>query len=222
MDFSIRPMRHEDIPQVTQIEREAFPTSWPPTPFRRELGNKMARYLVAWAEMDGSDPSALSLQGTESPLVTPAPWLQRVIDSVKSLFGAPPDVLATDRDLVAGYVGMWFVLEEAHITTIAVREGLRRMGLGELLIVAAMELAIARRLQRVTLEARISNLPAHSLYEKYGFKKVGTRRGYYSDNNEDAYVMTVDSILSPSYQQKFQELVDGFNHRRGEAVRILA
>ncbi|MEE2701389.1 MAG: ribosomal protein S18-alanine N-acetyltransferase [Chloroflexota bacterium] len=220
MDFYVRPMHSEDVPQVTQIEREAFATTWPPTAFRRELGNRMSRYLVVSAEADGYKlgESGPVLQS----LVPPAAWVQRMVEGVKNLFGVPPEIINLEQEFVAGYVGIWFIVDEAHITSIAVREPLRRTGLGELLVMASVELAMVRRAQRVTLEARISNEPAHALYEKYGFKKINIRKRYYSDNGEDAYIMTVDSILSPSYQRKFEELVTLYNRRRGEAKRILA
>lgn len=219
MDFAIRPMRVEDLTQVAEIERQAFPTTWPPTPFRRELGNNMARHLVAWSpSAKGASPIlSADVPGTRDP------WLQRLVESVRSVFGAAPERVEPEtHGLVAGYVGTWFVVDEAHIVSLAVREPLRRLGLGELLLMAAVELSMARRAQRVTLEARVSNLPAHALYEKYGFAKVGVRRRYYSDNNEDAYIMTADGILSPAYQAKFQALVDAYHQRRGQAMRILA
>ncbi|MBI2171633.1 MAG: ribosomal protein S18-alanine N-acetyltransferase [Chloroflexi bacterium] len=219
MDFAIRPMRVEDLSQVAEIERQAFPTTWPPTPFRRELGNNLARYLVAWSPSAKGVPP--SLRGDEQS--TSDSWFQRLTDSVLSLFGAAPERLEPEtHGLVVGYVATWFVLDEAHIISIAVRESLRRLGLGELLMMAAVELSMARRAQRVTLEARVSNLAAHALYEKYGFARVGLRKRYYSDNNEDALIMTADGILSPAYQAKFQALVEAYHQRRGHAMRILA
>jgi ribosomal-protein-alanine N-acetyltransferase len=219
MDFAIRPMRVEDLSQVTEIERQAFPTTWPPTPFRRELGNNLARYLVAWSpSAKGASPT---LSGDEQGIGDS--WFQRLAESVRSVFGAAPErVEPESHGLVAGYVGTWFVVDEAHIISLAVRESLRRLGLGELLVMAAVELSMARRAQRVTLEARVSNLPAQVLYEKYGFAKVAVRKRYYSDNNEDALIMTADGILSPAYQAKFQALVDAYHQRRGQAMRILA
>ena len=218
MDFGIRPMAAEDIPQVAEIEREAFPTTWPPTPFKRDLGNKMARYLVVWSQWDGRAQSSAD----SIPLEIPKPWMQRVFDGVRGLLGAPPELLHEDGDLIAGYVGLWFAVDEAHIVSIAVREAYRGLGLGELLLMGAIELAMARRAQRVALEARITNSPAHALYEKYGFERVGVRKRYYSDNHEDAVLMNAEAILSPAYQEMFRNCVDAFHQRRGEAVRTLA
>ena len=222
MDFRIRPMTLEDIPQVADIEREAFPTTWPPTPLKKELNNKLARYLVASSPMaaTGGGP------GAEQPTTSLEPskaFLQRLFSGVKSLV-APPEQIAAGQwdEFVAGYVGVWFMADEAHVTSIAVREELRGRGLGELLMLGTMEMAMARGAQRVTLEARVSNFPAHALYEKYGFVKDGIRRRYYADNHEDAVIMTVDRIRSPEYQQLFQERVDSFSRLRGEVVLNVA
>ena len=222
MDFRIRPMALGDVPQVTDIEREAFPTTWPPTPLKKELGNKLARYLVASSPMAGAGGGPGAEQPTTS-LEPPKAFLQRLLSGVKSLV-APPEQIAAGQwdEFVAGYVGVWFMADEAHVTSIAVREELRGRGLGELLMLGTMEMAMARRAQRVTLEARVSNFPAHALYEKYGFVKDGIRRRYYADNHEDAVIMTVDRIRSPEYQQLFQERVDSFSRRRGEVVLNLA
>ena len=142
---------------------------------------------------------------------------------MKSLV-APPEQIASSQwdEFVAGYVGVWFMADEAHVTSIAVREELRGRGLGELLMLGTMEMAMARGAHRVTLEARVSNFPAHALYEKYGFIKDGIRRRYYADNHEDAVIMTVDRIRSPEYQQLFQERVDSFSRLRGEVVLNVA
>ena len=222
MDFRIRPMTLEDITQVADIEREAFPTTWPPTPLKKELNNKLARYLVASSPIEGTGGGSDAEPPTSS-LEAPKAFLQRLFSGVKSLVTTPEQIATGDwNEFVAGYVGVWFMADEAHITSIAVREELRGRGLGELLMLGTMEMAMARRAQRVTLEARVSNFPAHALYEKYGFAKDGIRRRYYADNREDAVIMTVERIHSPEYQQLFQERVDSFSRRRGEVVLNLA
>ena len=221
MKFGLRPMRLEDVPQVAEIEREAFPTTWPPTPFKKELQNRLASYLVAWAQRDGqmAAPSSSSVNGTF--LSKPSPLFQRWVASVRSLFSPPPELAQGATEFIAGYVGMWFMMEEAHLVAIAVREAHHRLGLGELLMQGTIELAIARGMRSVTLEARVSNTPAHALYEKYGFRKMGVRKAYYSDNREDAVIMTAEDILTPAYQEMFRSRVEAFSQRRGDAVRIV-
>ncbi|UKS25074.1 ribosomal protein S18-alanine N-acetyltransferase [Paenibacillus sp. HWE-109] len=93
---------------------------------------------------------------------------------------------------VAGYGGMWLIMEEAHVTNIAVRSTYRGRKLGERLIRELMKTAAFLGAIRMTLEVRASNYVAQNLYEKVGFRSVGVRRGYYTDNREDAVIMWVD------------------------------
>ena len=118
-------------------------------------------------------------------------------------------------DLIAGYVATSYMTDEAHVTGIAVRESLRGNGLGELLLMSSIELAMKRQSRVVTLEVRVSNKVAQSLYTKYGFSQAGLRKGYYTDNHEDAYIMTTAPISSPAYSQQFQTLEQSYRERRG-------
>lgn len=88
-----------------------------------------------------------------------------------------------------GYAGMWNIVDESHVTNIAIRTVYRGLGLGKRLLRAMMDWAIELGMLRMTLEVRVSNLAAQSLYSKFGFYPVGTRKGYYSDNHEDAVIM---------------------------------
>jgi ribosomal-protein-alanine N-acetyltransferase len=107
---------------------------------------------------------------------------------------------------IVGYVGFWMMAGEAHISTLAVTPAFRRHSFGELLIVAALEKAMELHAHEATLEVRESNLSAQELYLKYGFAKVGLRKGYYTDNNEDGIVMTTPPLASAEYQQRFRRL----------------
>lgn len=93
---------------------------------------------------------------------------------------------------IIGYAGMWVIIDEAHITNIAVAPPYRGKKLGETLLRYAMAEAVALGAIKMTLEVRVSNTPAKSLYEKLGFQPGGIRQGYYTDNHEDALVMWVD------------------------------
>ncbi|HEY8746001.1 MAG TPA: ribosomal protein S18-alanine N-acetyltransferase, partial [Chloroflexota bacterium] len=104
------------------------------------------------------------------------------------------------RDPVIGHGGLWKTPDEAHITTIAVRHANRGQGVGELLLVGLIDLGYLVNTKQLTLEVRVSNVVAQNLYRKYGFRQTGTRVKYYSDNNEDAYIMTTEPIGLPSYR----------------------
>ncbi len=125
----------------------------------------------------------------------------------------PPD---QRPELVIGFLGVWLLPEEAHIVTVAVRESYRRRGIGELLLISAVELAQENGQSVVTLECRVSNEPALALYGKYGFRQVGLRPHYYSDNREDAYVLTASAVTSESYRASFQRLKEEHRRRGGD------
>ncbi len=95
---------------------------------------------------------------------------------------------------VVGYGGMWLILDEAHVTNIAVHSRHRGKGIGERLMLELMAAAKAHGCRRMTLEVRRSNLPAQNLYMKLGFEARGVRKGYYTDTREDAIVMWKDAL----------------------------
>ena len=99
-------------------------------------------------------------------------------------------VAVSEGHMVVGYVGFYFVLDEGYITNIAVVPNLRRCGIAKKLIVKIVEFAQLRRLKFISLEVRKSNVAAISLYEKFGFLKVGLRKSFYSLPQEDAIIMT--------------------------------
>ncbi len=107
---------------------------------------------------------------------------------------------------IVGYGGMWLMVDEAHITTFAIHPGWRRQGIGERLLLAFLDLARDRHAREATLEVRLSNLPARRLYEKYGFRPVGLRPRYYSDNNEDALIMTTEPLSDPRLRERLERL----------------
>ncbi len=104
---------------------------------------------------------------------------------------------------IVGYIGSWHIVDEAHITTLAVDKNYQRKHVAECLIVKMLEDCYNEFIKYITLEVRVSNLPAIKLYEKYGFKSLGTRKGYYQDNNEDALIMWTENIFSDEYKKMF-------------------
>lgn len=198
--YTVRQMTEADIAQVAEIEAESFPTTWPHTAYRRELANKLARYTV--------------LVDDAHPPVTPKPRIKR------SFFGLGRRVVEQEeatRDYIVGYVGLWFMVDEAHVVAIAVRDTYRRKGLGELLLAQAMDMAMANNLEVITLEVRRSNHIAQNLYEKYRFLKVGVRRRYYSDNHEDAIIMSTPPIQDETFRSFLEFRRKERESGRGEA-----
>jgi ribosomal-protein-alanine N-acetyltransferase len=107
---------------------------------------------------------------------------------------------------IVGYAGIWLMVDEAHITTFAVHPGWRRRRIGERLLLTVLDVAIDRGAREATLEVRLSNLPARRLYEKYGFRPVGLRPRYYSDDNEDALIMTTDPLSGAGMRVRLARL----------------
>jgi ribosomal-protein-alanine N-acetyltransferase len=112
------------------------------------------------------------------------------------------------EDQIAGYAGLWRMRDEAHVTTVGVRKRDQGKGYGEALMLALIEQAYIADAKWVTLEVRASNHGAMALYEKLGFKIIGRRRGYYTDDGEDAIVMWSDSLQAPAFLERFHRLRD--------------
>ncbi|MGH2521165.1 MAG: ribosomal protein S18-alanine N-acetyltransferase [Anaerolineales bacterium] len=162
----IAPMELADIPQVVAIDRLSFPNPWSANSYRHELSENIASHFKV--------------------ALDPAPALARP-GLLARLIGQQE---LTPRRVV-GYVGFWFVVDEVHISTIAVHPDWRGRGVGEQLLVAVLRSAVQLNATQATLEVRVSNAAAQNLYRKYGFAEAGYRKRYYRDNNEDALLMTV-------------------------------
>lgn len=195
MRLVVAPMELEDIPQVLEVDRESYSLPWPASAYRREiLHNRNARYVVLREQ--GENEAAPSPERADTRPRLPFPFLRWPHRSGDSADTRPGQTI--------GYAGMWLMVDEAHITTIAVRSEWRSRGLGELLLVSLIEDASDVGAHRVTLEVRVSNEIAQNLYGKYGFRREGVRPRYYSDNNEDAFIMTTDDIRNPTFRSNFQ------------------
>jgi len=112
------------------------------------------------------------------------------------------------------YGGLWLMVDEAHITTFAVLPEWRRRGVGGRLLLALMHVSIELGARVMTLEVRLSNHPARALYRQFGFRPVGIRPRYYSDNNEDALIMTT----LPLHDAEMVGLVAALDGRYGDAL----
>jgi ribosomal-protein-alanine N-acetyltransferase len=116
-----------------------------------------------------------------------------------------------EQDELIAYCGCWQILEEAHITNIAVSPKYRRLHIGEALLKTIINYCYANMVKFITLEVRVGNVPAIALYEKYGFKSLGTRKGYYQDNNEDALIMWTENIFYDKFKSVFEKNVSELN-----------
>ena len=106
-------------------------------------------------------------------------------------------VVARAGERVVGFAGVWLMVDEAHITTFGVHPEWRRQGIGRQLLLNLLDLGGALRARRMTLEVRVSNESAQALYRAFGFEVVGRRPRYYTDDGEDALVMTTPDLDDP-------------------------
>jgi ribosomal-protein-alanine N-acetyltransferase len=180
LPFVVELMQLGDLRQVMAIERVSFPTPWPVSAYRHELTqNDLSTYVVLREQSDRPQED----------------WARRVGRRLSR---------AARRTLpVLGYGGFWMIVEEAHISTLAVHPEWQGRGLGELLLVALIEASMLCGAAEATLEVRVSNVIAQGLYRKHAFAQVGRRKGYYTDRNEDALIMTTPRFDDPRFAGRY-------------------
>src|SRR4051812_37992981 len=189
--ISIDRMQMQDIEEVSRIERRSFSNPWPMAAYRRELRRpEQNAYFVL---------RAIPVPHEQDPRQSRVKFLESILPGRR---GEPN----LEEPHLAGYVGMWQLYDETHITTIAVDTPYRGRGFGELLLLTAFAEAIARGSVWLSLEVRVSNDHAQSLYRKYGMTVYGLRPGYYTDNHEDAMVMWSRSLRDETYAAELQAL----------------
>ena len=182
LPYVVELMQTTDLRQVMAIERTAFPTPWPASAYHHELTqNDLSTYVVL--RQRDVHPA-----GHRRKMVG-----RRLARAVKRAAVMP----------VLAYGGFWMIVDEAHISTLAVHPEWRGRGLGELLLVSLIEAGLLRGAAEATLEVRVSNEVAQGLYRKHGFVQVGRRKAYYTDNREDALIMTTPRLDDPRFVARY-------------------
>jgi [ribosomal protein S18]-alanine N-acetyltransferase len=205
----VEPMDLDDIPEVLEVDRESYTLPWPASAYRREiLHNRNARYFVL-REISDTEGALSQREKEHSRFNFGFLWRPQRQDGERKQGGH-----------IIGYAGMWLMVNEAHITTIAIRDSWRGKSLGELLLANLIEAAVDIGAHRVTLEVRVSNEVAQNLYHKYGFQTEGLRPRYYSDNNEDAYIMTTSEIRDTPYRSLFDSRIHALQRKLEDQIGI--
>ncbi len=187
-----------DLSRVMEIEALAHASPWPKSAYEYELqNNELAQYIVVLPAVGGAD--------------TPPTVRQRIRNRLRRPARARP---------VLGYAGFFVVAGEAHVSTIAVDPKWRGLGLGELLLLEMLERAITMNATLMTLEVRISNVAAQTLYQKYQFEVVGQRKRYYQNNKEDALIMTATDLTTPDYRTLLDSRWEKIETRMRAAVQV--
>jgi [ribosomal protein S18]-alanine N-acetyltransferase len=151
--------------------------------------------------------------------VYPRPWSASLFLAEMSQRSTRTYIVAKNGSEVVGYAGMMYTGHEAHVTNIAVDPEWHGNKIGTRLLLTIVTEAIARGARSISLEVRVSNDVAQSLYEKFGFSVAGVRKGYYIETNEDAYVMVVDDALSTAYRLRLQGIRREFEDPSEEGSR---
>jgi ribosomal-protein-alanine N-acetyltransferase len=178
---AVSPMTPDDLDEIMLLERQCFADPWTRRMYLSDLTtNELATYLVV-RMADGKWQIANSK-------------LQTANGEGPSAFGPRPAA-------IVAYGGLWLLMDEAHIATIASHPDWRGCGLGQWLMLALLDAAIARGAVSSTLEVRAGNLPAKRLYEKLGYEVTGVRKRYYRDG-EDGLIMTTPPLAGPAMQAR--------------------
>lgn len=169
VSYRLRYMQTSDIASVVSIDQQAFNTPWSVRAYVHEVTLSTYSHMLIVEEVS-LHPAKNQIQ---------ALWWR--------ILGRPPV-----QTVMLAYGGLWHLNVEGHISTIASHPSYRRQGWGELALIAMLLRSISLDVTFVALEVRVSNIAAQKLYERYGFVQRGIKKGYYSDNREDAYDMVLN------------------------------
>ena len=203
--YILEPMTLEDIDEVSSVERQCFTNPWPIAAYRRELRDDKQNYYIVLRDDPDAEP------GDDFPVQFGSSSRRR--QGRFAFWPVGRRDAKKQKPPIIGFAGMWHVLDEAHVTTIGVSPELQGMGLGELLFLCLVDEAMRRGATWLTLEVRVSNYGAQQLYRKYGFTIQGKRQRYYTDNNEDAYIMWSESFRNSEYLSRIEQLRRKLHHR---------
>jgi [ribosomal protein S18]-alanine N-acetyltransferase len=175
---TVAPMTPDDLDEIMPLERQCFADPWTRRMYLSDLTtNAMATYLVGRRTIN--DRPSTDVDAARSEAMT--------------IVHRPSSIVA--------YGGFWLLMDEAHIATIASHPDWRGCGLGQWLMLALIDAAMARGAASSTLEVRAGNLPARRLYEKLGYEVTGLRKNYYRDG-EDGLIMTTPSLAELAMQAR--------------------
>jgi ribosomal-protein-alanine N-acetyltransferase len=188
MTLALRFMTAADIPQVVNIDRRSFDPPWSAQSYAYEINESRYSHMVVLE------------QSHQEPLRGWRRWLHSFSGNGRGY---------TTRRQVVAYGGLWRIMEEAHISTIASHPDKRGRGYGEIVLAGMIRRSILLQASYVVLEVRVSNFVAQNLYRKYEFETVGVKENYYRNTNEDAYDMRLnigDPALCERFSRRYAEL----------------
>ncbi|OKH37533.1 ribosomal-protein-alanine N-acetyltransferase [[Phormidium ambiguum] IAM M-71] len=202
--LTIQSLTPDFLPAVVELDQKCFAGGlWTIDGYKRELDSPNSDILLILEAPGSRGAGVQGCRGAESKdspcpqsPVPLSPYPQSPIPSPQSPVPNPP-LLAMGCQ--------WAILDEAHITIVAVCPNYQHQGLGQAMLLALLSRARQRGLERATLEVKASNQPAISLYQKFGFKVAGRRRGYYQDTGEDALILWLNGLQKAEFTQTLAE-----------------
>lgn len=194
--LNLKPLTSDLLPAVVELDKACFGGLWTLEGYRRELHSPNSDVLVLLPDSDNLRQSGVQSERVDDiQKISPRPPVPASPHQYTPGSGSPPPS-------IFGLGCLWAILDEAHITIVAVHPDYRRQGFGQVLLLFLLSLAKQRELKRATLEVRVSNQAGLSLYEKFGFQVAGRRRGYYQDTDEDALILWLGGIQHPEFEKK--------------------
>jgi len=193
---TVAAMTPDDLDEIMPLEHQCFTDPWSRHMYLNDLTtNEMATYLTLRMANGKRQIAGGERQIADSE------WPLRVANGKElSAIGHQPSA-------ILAYGGLWLLMDEAHIATIASHPDWRGCGLGQWLMLALLDAAVARGAVSSTLEVRAGNLPAKRLYEKLGYEVTGVRKRYYRDG-EDGLIMTTPPLAEPAMQARLEAARD--------------
>jgi ribosomal-protein-alanine N-acetyltransferase len=195
--LELHPLKAEQLSAVVELDQLCFGGLWTRSGYERELDSSSSQLLVLEAAIDGQE-SGFSRQSSE--VLT------------QNLARADFQTAPTSQNSLLGLGCFWSILEEAHITILAVHPDYQRQGLGQLLLYALLRDAKRRQLEWATLEVKPSNQAALSLYQKFGFSEAGRRRRYYKDTGEDALILWRRGLQTLEFEETLTQCYRRVEH----------
>ena len=195
--LELHPPKAEQLSAVVELDQLCFGGLWTRSGYERELDSSNSQLLVLEAAI-GEEQSGFSRQSSE--VLT------------QNLVSADLQTAPTSQNSLLGLGCFWSILEEAHITILAVHPDYQRQGLGQLLLYALLRDAKRRQLEWATLEVKPSNQAAMSLYQKFGFTEAGRRRRYYKDTGEDALILWCKGLQTLEFEETLRQCYRQVEH----------
>jgi ribosomal-protein-alanine N-acetyltransferase len=182
MKLTLRYMALPDIPEVSAIDQVSFDPAWSARSYAYEVSESNYSHMVVLE------------QGEEEK---PKPGWRRLVQNISGNGNE-------SGSQIVGYGGLWHIVDESHISTIATHPQFRGRGWGEVLLAGMIHRSITLKAAYIVLEVRVSNIVAQRLYEKYEFETLAVKPKYYHNNGEDAYDMRLNLEDNPGYITRFE------------------